>query len=157
MTEEADRAWALMKSISFAMLITRGGDKLDARPMSASVEQAEGRIYFLTDVRHHKDHEIKGDSRVSLSFAHPGDQKYVWTNGIAQVSDDRAKIKELFSLPAKAWWESADDPNLRLLTFTPEQAEYWDSPGKAVSYVKMLAAALTSSRPEMGDNKRTDL
>ena len=35
--------------------------------------------------------------------------------GTAVVSNDRAKIKELFSTPAKAWWESADDPNIRVL------------------------------------------
>jgi hypothetical protein len=53
--------------------------------------------------------------------------------------------------PAKAWWDSADDPNIRILKVTPEEAQYWDSPGTTVSYVKMAAAALTGSRPDMGE------
>jgi hypothetical protein len=36
-----DRAWELMKKIGFAMLVTRDGDKLRARPMSAYFEREE--------------------------------------------------------------------------------------------------------------------
>lgn len=49
---------------------------------------------------------------------------------------DRAWIKELFSTPAKAWWDSADDPNIRVLKVTPDDAEFWDTPGSVISYVK---------------------
>jgi hypothetical protein len=31
-------------------------------------------------------------------------------------------------------------------------AQYWDAPGATVAYVKMAAAALTGSRPSMGEN-----
>jgi len=125
-TRDADRAWGLMKKIGFAMLVTRDGDKLRARPMSAFVERDENAIYFLTDARRHKDEEIARDP----------------------------KIKELFSTPAKAWWESADDPNIRVLKITPDDAEFWDSPGSVISYVKMAAAAVTGSRPNLGDNRK---
>jgi general stress protein 26 len=70
------------------------------------------------------------------------------------VSNDRVKIKELWGPIAKAWWSSPDDPNIRLLTVTPNDAEYWDSPGTVVSYVKMLAAAVSDTRPAMGENKK---
>ncbi len=53
-----DRAWDLMKKIGFAMLVTRDGDKLRARPMSAYLERESNAIYFLTDARRHKDEEI---------------------------------------------------------------------------------------------------
>ena len=52
---ETERAWNLMKKIGFAMFVTRDGDRIRARPMSAYVEQSEGAIYFLTDARRHKD------------------------------------------------------------------------------------------------------
>src|ERR1700710_696079 len=108
---DIDRAWDLMKKIGFAMLVTRDGDKLRARPMSALVERNENAIYFLTDARRHKDEEIARDPAINLSFADAGSQKYVSVSGTATVSNDRAKIKELFSTPAKAWWETADGPN----------------------------------------------
>ena len=47
---DTDRVWELMKKIGFAMLVTRDGDKLRARPMSAFCERENNTIYFLTDV-----------------------------------------------------------------------------------------------------------
>jgi general stress protein 26 len=156
-THDADRAWELMKKIGFAMLVTRDGGKLRARPMSALVERNENAIYFLTDARRHKDEEIARDPAINLSFADAGSQKYVSVSGTATVSNDRAKIKELFSTPAKAWWESADDPNIRVLKITPEDAEFWDTPGSVISYVKMAAAAVSGTRPDLGDNRKVTM
>jgi len=149
-----DRVWELMKKIGFAMLVTCDGDKLRARPMSAYFKRDENAIYFLTDARHHKDEEIARDPSVNLSFADAGGQKYVSVTGTAVVDNDRAKIKELFSTPAKAWWNSADDPNIRVLKITPDDAEFWDSPGRVISYVKMATAAVTGTRPEIGDHRK---
>jgi len=149
-----DRAWELMKKIGFAMLVTRDGEKLRARPMSAYLERTENTIYFLTDARHHKDEEIAKNPSVNLSFADAGSQKYVSVTGTAVVSNDRARIKELFSTPAKAWWDSSDDPNIRVLRITLDDAEYWDSPHAMISYVKMATAAMTGTRPDIGDNRK---
>jgi general stress protein 26 len=154
---DVDRAWELMKKIGFAMLVTRDGDKLRARPMSAYLERENNAVYFLTDARRHKDEEIARNSGINLSFADASDQKYVSITGTAIVSNDRAKIKQLFSTPAKAWWDSADDPNIRVLKITPDEAEFWDSPGTIISYVKMAAAAVTGARPEIGDNRKVEL
>jgi general stress protein 26 len=149
-----DRAWELMKKIGFAMLVSRDGEKIRSRPMSAYPERKENAIYFLTDARHHKGEEIARSPSVNLSFADAGSQKYISVTGSAALSNDRAKIKELFSTPAKAWWSSADDPNIRVLKVTPDDAEFWDTPGSVVSYVKMAAAAITGTRPDIGDNRK---
>ena len=152
--KNVDRVWELMKKIGFAMLVTRDGDKLRSRPMSAYPEREENAIYFLTDARHHKDEEIARSASVNLSFADAGSQKYVSVSGNAAISNDRTKIKELFSTPAKAWWHSADDPNIRVVKVTPDDAEFWDAPGSVISYVKMAAAAVTNTRPDIGDNRK---
>jgi general stress protein 26 len=73
------------------------------------------------------------------------------------VSDDRGKVKELWSTPAKAWWDNPDDPSIRVLKVTPKDAQYWDSPGTVLSYVKMFAAAVGGSRPEVGDSGKVRL
>jgi general stress protein 26 len=151
---DTDRVWDLMKKIGFAMLVTRDGDKLRARPMSAFLDRDNNTIYFLTDARRHKDEEIVRNPAVNLSFANASDQKYVSVTGTAAVSNDRAKIKQLFSTPAKAWWDSAEDPNIRVLKITPDDAEFWDSPGSVISYVKMAAAAVSGTRPDLGDNRK---
>jgi general stress protein 26 len=155
--EDVERVWDLMEKIGFAMLVTLDGDKLRARPMSAYVRRNENTIYFLTDARRHKDEEIARHPGVNLAFADTGGQKYVSLTGNAEIGNDRARIKELFSTPAKAWWDTADDPNIRLLKVTPDDAEFWDSPGKVISYVKMAAAAASGSRPDLGDNRKVQM
>lgn len=154
MVDDTDRVWALMEKISICMLSTRDGEQIRSRPMGAYVRRQENAVYFLTDVRRHKDDEIQKFSNVCLAFADASGQKYVSMTGRAAVSNDRGKIRELFSTPAKAWWDSADDPNIRVLKVTPNDAEYWDSPGTVVSYIKMAAAAATGTRPDIGDNRK---
>jgi general stress protein 26 len=154
---DVDRAWELMDKIGFAMLVTHDGDKMRARPMRAFLDREANSVYFLTDARRHKDEEIARNPGVNLSFADAGSQKYVSVTGSPAVSNDRAKIKQLFSTPAKAWWDSAEDPNIRVLKITPDDAEFWDTPGSVISYVKMATAAVTGSRPEIGNNRKVAL
>lgn len=155
--DDATKTWDLVEKIGFCMLTTQTGRDLRARPMAAYVERMENAVYFLTDVDSHKDDEIVRSPNVCLAFADPKGQKYVSVSGTAQVLNDRARIKELWSTPAKAWWDSPDDPSIRILKVTPSFAEYWDSPGTIISYVKMAAAAVTSTKPDMGDNAKVNL
>jgi len=154
---DIDRVWELMSKITFCMLSTHDGEDIRARPMAAHLERQENAIYFLTDAEYHKDAEIKRDPNVGISFANADDQTYVAVTGRATVSNDRQKIKELWSTPAKAWWQNADDPSIRVLEVTPKDAQYWDSPGPKASHVKMLAAAASGNRPDMGDHAKTNL
>ncbi|MEO3386299.1 pyridoxamine 5'-phosphate oxidase family protein [Mesorhizobium sp. CAU 1741] len=156
-TDDVARVWKLMEDIGFCMLSTREGEDIRSRPMAAHVERDEHAIYFLTDASSHKDDEIKAEPNVSLAFADASDQTYVAVTGRAEVSNDRAKIRELWSTPAKAWWDNPDDPSIRVLKVSPKDAQYWDSPGTVVSTVKMLAAAVSGSRPDLGDSAKVRL
>lgn len=153
-TDDAHHVWEMMQRITFAMLVTRAGDHLRSRPMAAHPDPEQGAIYFLTDVRHYKDDEIARDQHVNLAFADNSKHDYLSVSGVASVSNDRAKIKELFSVAAKAWWDSADDPNIRLLKVMPAEAEYWDAPGTLVSTVKMAVAAIGAGRPDLGEHRK---
>jgi general stress protein 26 len=149
-----DHVWTMMEKIGFCMLTTNNGEFLRSRPMSAYPRRHEDAIYFLADARHHKDEEIAEHPNVCLAFADSKGQKYVSVGGRAVVSRDRARIRDVWSAEHKAWWDSADDPNIRLLTVTPFDAEYWDSPGTVVSYIKMGVAAMTGKRPDIGENRK---
>jgi general stress protein 26 len=151
---DIDRVWDLMKKINICMLATWDGQELHSRPMGAYVRREDNAVFFLSDARRHKDEEIRQYHKVCLTFADTSGQKYVSLAGHAEVSSDRAKIGELWGTPAKAWWDSADDPNIRVLKVVPQEAEFWDAPGTTVAYVKMAAAALTGKRPDMGDNRK---
>ncbi|MEX6506235.1 pyridoxamine 5'-phosphate oxidase family protein [Jiella sp. M17.18] len=149
---DVEQVFDLVEKIGFCMLATHEGQDIRSRPMAAQVDRDTGTVYFLTDVASHKDADIAANPNVNLAFADTSGQTYVSISGTAEISNDRAKIKELWGTPAKAWWESPDDPSIRVLKIDPKDAHYWNSPGTAVSYVKMLAAAVSNSRPDMGDN-----
>jgi general stress protein 26 len=160
MTDQHDdvgKVWELIEKIGFCMLTTRTGGDLRARPMAAYAEVIENAVYFLTDAASHKDDEIACSPNVCLAFADAKGQKYVSVSGAAEIQNDREKIRDLWATPAKAWWENPDDPSIRILKVTPSFAEYWDSPGTVISYIKMAAAAVSSSRPDMGENAKVEM
>ncbi len=154
---DIDRVWELMKKIGTCMLASWDGRELQARPMRAYVRPDDGAVFFLADARHHKDEDIRSYSKVCLAFSDTSAQYYVSISGDAEVVDDRSMIRQLWDIPAKAWWSSADDPNIRLLKVVPVDAQYWDSPGATVAYVKMAVAALSGSRPGMGENRKVTM
>jgi general stress protein 26 len=150
--EIVDRVWELAEKIDFCMFGTWTGDKQVSRPLSARVRRDEHAIYFLVSSTGHKNIEIEKFPNVNLNFADIKAMNYVSISGKAEVSNDRAKIKDLWSDFDKAWWDSENDPDIRLITVTPERAELWDSPGRMIAFATMLTAAITGAKPDFGDN-----
>lgn len=148
------KVWELMKDIGICMLATKDGEGLRSRPVAAYTDPDHDFIYIMTDVRSHKDDEIAADPQVNLGFAKPGANSYVSLSGTAEVTNDRAKIKELWNMWAKAWWDGPEDPNIRLLKVTPSKAEYWDSPGRIVAGAIMLFNAVTGKKGDVGENRK---
>jgi general stress protein 26 len=150
--DKTAHVWKLIEKLDICMLATHDGKAIRARPMSSHPKHEDNAIWFLTDVDAHKDEEIKRDPSVGVFYQTGSD--FVSLSGTAEVSNDRAKIKELFDTSAKAWWDDANDPRIRVLKVTPTMAEYWDGPGKVVAIAKMLTAAATGGRPNIGENEK---
>lgn len=150
--EVVDRVWELIKKIDFCLFTTWDGEHQQSRPLSARPERDEHAIYFLVSEGSSKTWQLQAYPAVNLGFADTGAMKFISLAGSAEVSNDRAKIKELWSAFDKAWWDDENDPDIRLLTVTPETAELWDSPNKAVAFTAMLASAVTGAKPKMGEN-----
>jgi general stress protein 26 len=156
---KADRVWTLMNEIGVAMVVTHKdrGDELRARPMAARLDGEENAIYFLTDAAAPKDGEVDRNPNICLAFSDIKGQKYVSLTGRGEISNDRAKIKQFWSVGDKVFWPDADDPAIRLLRVAPEDAEYWEGAGLIVSSVRMIASAISGARPELGDNEKVNL
>jgi general stress protein 26 len=155
--EVRDRIWELAEKIDICMFTTWDGAEQRSRPLSARVRKVEHAIYFLVDESGEKNAQLEQYPAVSCAWADNGNYKYALVMGRAQLSNDRAKITELWTDSDKAWWDDANDPTIRLLTLAPERGELWDSPGKAVAMAKMLTAMVTGGAPQMGDNAKVDL
>lgn len=150
--ELEDRVWELVEKLRFCMFSSWDGEKQHQRPLTAMPEREAGAIHFLVDAAGAKNWEVEKYPAVALAFMDSGKNDYLTVAGEAELSNDRAKIRALFSPFAQAWWDSADDPAIRLLTVRPAQAEIWEGPNRLVAGAIMLAAAATGKRPPVGDH-----
>lgn len=155
MPNDAEHVWDIIEDLHAALLITKDGNKIDARPMSTTARRQEQRIYILANAGEDSDQEIQEAQDVVLAYQKGA--TYVTVYGAATASNDRDKIREIWNAFDKAWWDGPEDPRIRLLTVAPDQAEYWESPGKIATYAIMLAAAATGTRPDVGKNRITPL
>jgi len=154
-----DRVWSLMNDVKVAMVVTHNGrdDQLRARPMAAHPDPDENAIYFLTDSGSPKDDEVSRNENVCLTFSDAKAHKFVSVTGRGEMSNDRARIGKFWTAADKAFWKDANDPAIRLLCVTPDEAEYWESQNFLVTSVKMIAAGVTGRRSDLGENEKVHL
>ena len=161
MNEDARRkVGELIGDIHIAMLTTRDDEgRLHARPMAAMQRDFDGTLWFMTREGSPKIEEARQDSNVAVTYAHPGKQEYVSMQGRARIVRDKAKIRELWSEPARVWFpQGPDEPDIALLAVEVDSAEYWDSPSSAAVYLYGYAKARLTGKPpssnEIGENKK---
>jgi general stress protein 26 len=124
----------LVKDIRTAMLVTLDDQgHLRSRPMGTSEARFDGTLWFFTPADSSKVTEIAHHPRVNVAYSSPSSESYLSVSGNAEVVNDRAKIRELWSPILKAWFDDAEDPNIRLIRIDVDEAEYWDTPGGKVS------------------------
>ena len=151
----------MIKDIDFCMLTTIDeNNDLHSRPMSLNREVDEGgNLWFFTSASSHKVSEVNRSPKCNVSFAAPGDNRYVSITGTAELVTDKRKIRELWKPILQAWFpKGTDDPDLALLRVEIEKAEYWDSPSsKVAQVVSFVSALVTGESAGWGENKKIDL
>ena len=150
----------MIKGIQFAMLTTALPDgTLRSRPMATQETEFDGDLWFFCDAESAKVYEVRQDMHVNVSYADPGNSRYVSVSGLASITRDKARIKEIWTPANKAWFPSGpDDPHIALLKVDVTQAEYWDGPGsKVVQVIGFAKAVLTGHRYPPGENEKLDL
>jgi general stress protein 26 len=156
--EDRQKVWELIKGIRIAMLVTQDrSHKLSARPMAAANRDFDdGTLWFFAREDSPKLDELAESRNVLVAYAHPGKQDYVSLSGTARVVRDQAKVKQLWSEPARVWFpKGPEEGDIALIAVDVETAEYWDSPSATVVYAYGYAkAALTGEPPKMGENKK---
>jgi len=148
----APDVWKAIKAQPITMMTTMHEGEFISRPMAAHADSSEGAIYFVSRLETGKTHDIDATSAVNLSFSHPSNATYISVAGNATVSQDREKLRELWTMWAEAWLpDGPDAPDTTLITVEPGQAVIWDSnSSRIVRTIKTAAAAITQTPPDMG-------
>ena len=74
--DNLDRVWDIIEKVGVTMLTTQFSGGLRARPLEARPERDAGLIWFVTDVRSGKEHEIEAEHDVCLVFIDAGAKAY---------------------------------------------------------------------------------
>jgi general stress protein 26 len=153
--DHLDRVWDIIERVGVCMLATRAASGLRARPLEARPERAAGLIWFVTDRRSGKEHEIEGEHDVGLVFIDASAKAYLSITARAEIRADHGKAAEIWKATDNMWWAGPDDPNVCVIRVTPVAAELWDGPAsKAVAAFEFVKSQLTGEKPNLGENRK---
>jgi len=119
----------MITEFDVGMLITNDGKNAAGRPMAiAEHDEITGELEFSTSLQTEKVEEI--DEQPNVAVVLQSKTRYVSLTGIATISNDRQKIKELFNKSWELWYpDGPEQPDIRLIKFAPVKGEYWDMSG----------------------------
>src|SRR5690606_16812890 len=87
-----------------------------SRPMSVQKVDDEGNLWFMSANDSHCNAEIGMDPYVRLYFQGSAHSDFMVLSGKATISEDRAKIKELWEPIMKTWFtEGENDPRISVI------------------------------------------
>ena len=154
--DDVGRVWDILERTGAGMLTTEFSGGLRARPLEARPDRDAGAIFFVTDVRGHKDDEIAARPEVCFVVIDPKDKAYLSITGRASIGLDRARAAAIWKKTDDVWWKGGpDDPNVRVLTLEPVTAELWDGPSSSLMAAYEFAKArLTGEKPLLGENRK---
>lgn len=138
----------LAENARICMFVTLTTDRpLPSRPMAVQAVDNDGALYFYSVADSDKNHEIAVDSSVQLFFANNSNSEYLSIYGTASISQNREKIKELWTPWAKIWFQNGpDDPELTLISVKPESGYYWDTKHNKVVQLLKIATSIVSGK-----------
>jgi general stress protein 26 len=158
--------YEMVESIEIAMMTTRRPDgHLESRAM-ATQKRADGAdLWFVTADGTGKLRDIEFDPHINLSFYKDRTREWISVSGIASLSRDRQKIRELYAPDWKVWFPdegdprhgTPEDPRFVLIGVDIHAAVFLEvnKPQPVVLY-EVVKGWLTGTSPELGEMHRVE-
>ena len=154
--------WDLVKDIRMAMFTTRHNNgHLHSRPMTTqntSLDE-DASLWFFMSSDSEAVTDLASDGVVNISYADPGDDRYVSISANAVVVENAAMKERLWSKMAAAWFPGGvTDPDLALVQARILHAGYWDTQqSKIVQLFHIAKAVVTGEPPKLGEHAQIRL
>ena len=164
MKPELDKLYALIDELEIAMMTTRRPDgHLESRAMATQKRAAGADLWFVASEETAKIRDLRADPHVNLAYYKDRTREWISVSGLATLSDDRAKIRELYASDWKMWFAdegdprhgTPDDPRLVLIGVDIHAAVFLevDKPQPVVLY-ELAKGWLTGEMPDVGEMHR---
>ncbi|WP_425098456.1 pyridoxamine 5'-phosphate oxidase family protein [Tropicibacter sp. S64] len=151
-TDLKDTFWDRIEDVQAGLLETGGTRPVPMSPMARKDDKA---IWFITAEGTAANEAAKTGAKATFNVADPKAHLFATIDGTLEQSHDKAKLDELWSPVASAWFEEGqEDKDVRLIRFTPSDAEVWATDGGAKFLYEIAKAHVTEEKPDMGDHGR---
>ena len=161
MATEHEKFYAAIESIDTAMMTTRRSDgHLRSRAMANQKRAAGADLWFVCKDGTAKLADIANDPHINLSYYRDSNREWVSVSGVAMMSKDRDKIRELYEPDWKMWFDdegdprhgTPDDPRMVLIGVTVHAAEFLEvNKSKPVLLFELVKGWATGTEPELGE------
>ncbi|MGV8950322.1 MAG: pyridoxamine 5'-phosphate oxidase family protein [Cypionkella sp.] len=152
MTDLKQEFWDRMKSARAGMLGIKGAGRLVA--MSPQIDdRLPGDIWFITAKGTDLARGVEaGAQAAQLVIADESAGLYADIDGSLAMSHDPKVLEDVWNFAADAWFENGkDDPDVRLLRFTPGSAEISITTTSGVKFLyEITKSTLTGAEPDVG-------
>lgn len=157
-TDDRQKVGDLIKDFRFAMLTTRHADgKMVSHPLTVQEAEFDGDLWFLVSKSSSLVADVAVDAEANVSLN--GDDAWLSLSGTAWLVDDRQKIEQLWNPVVEAWFpDGPEDPDVGVLRFAAESAQYWNTPGGKISTAfSFVKSKLTGEEIDAGESGKVDL
>lgn len=162
--KKLDELYELIEDMEIALMTTRRPDgMLVTRPMATQDRGPLADLWFVTNIETHKVDEIEHDPHVCLGYYNDSSREWVSISGMATISQDRAKIRELYAPDWKIWFSDEggnrdggpDDPRLALIFVDAHMVHYMKTKfSRPRILFELVRGAVTGDTPELGREER---
>jgi general stress protein 26 len=159
--KKIDELYDLIEGIETAMFTTRRpSGQLVSRPMATQDRIEATDLWFVTNIETHKLDELTLDPHVNCSYYNNRTHEWVSVAGLAHVSKNRNKVRQLYKENWKVWFDDEggerdggpNDPRIALIMVEAELATYMKvNKSRPIILFDMLKAKVTGSTPRLGD------
>jgi general stress protein 26 len=163
---ELQTFYELVEELEVAMMTTRRADgHLESRAMATQKRAAGADLWFVAAEGTGKLTDIEADPHVNLAYYKDRTREWVSVSGLATLSRDRDKIRELYAPDWRIWFGAegdsrhgtADDPRLVLIGVDIHAASFLDvSKPQPVVLYELAKGFLTHRTPELGETRRIE-
>ena len=161
MKTELDRFYALIQDMEIAMMTTRRPDgHLESRAMANQKHAAGADLWFVTAEGTTKLRDIETDPHVNLAYYSDRTREWISVSGLATLTRDRVKVRELYAADWKVWFPdngdprhgTPDDPRLVLIGVDIQAAVFLEvnKPRPVVVY-EIAKGWMTGEMPDLGE------
>jgi len=111
MKTELEKFYSLIDDIEVAMMTTRRADgHLESRAMANQKPAGGADLWFVTADGTAKLRDLEADPHINLAYYKDRTREWISVSGIATISRDRGKIRELYAPDWKVWFGNEGDP-----------------------------------------------